>query len=134
MRQFSPSSFLMLHFRLILFGNVDSRHIAWHLHTSVWFDCWTHNTIEVKNRFVRYPDERHSWLTRIYHVAAPSFNVSSYITAVNLHAGVLESTEIWIPTPPLRVEKGIILTSYLPEGENEGIFNEVLKLVDAILA
>jgi hypothetical protein len=47
---------------------------------------------------------------------------------------VLESTEFRIPTPPLHVEKGIILTSYLPEGENEGILNEVLKLVDAILA
>jgi hypothetical protein len=47
---------------------------------------------------------------------------------------VLESTEIWIPTPPKKEKKGIILTSYLPEGENEGILNEVLKLVDVILA
>lgn len=100
----------------------------------MWFDCSTHNTIEVNNRFVRYPDERHAWLTRIYQVAAPSFDVSSYTAAVNLHAVVLESTEIWIPTPPLHAEKGIILTSYLPEGENEGILNEVLELVDVILA
>jgi hypothetical protein len=77
---------------------------------------------------------RHAWLTRVYQVAALGFDVSSYTTAVNLHAGVLESTEFRILTPPLHVEKGIILTSYLPEGENEVILNEVLKLVDAILA
>lgn len=113
---------------------MDSRHIAWHSNPSVCFECSTHNTIEVNSRFVRYPDERHALLTRIYQVAAPSFSVSSYTATVNLHAGVLESTEIWIPTPPLHVGKGIILTSYLPEGENEGILNEVLELVDAILA
>lgn len=55
----------------------------------------------------------------IDQAVAPRFDVSSYTTALNLHAGVLESTEIWIPTQPLHVEKGIILTSYLPVGGNE---------------
>lgn len=56
-----------------------------------------------------------------------------HITAVNLHAQVLESTQIWAAAPPFHVGKGVILTSYLPEGEDEGIYNKVLKLVDATL-
>jgi hypothetical protein len=36
-------------------------------------------------------------------------------------------------TPPPHVGKGIILTSYLPEGEDEGIYKEALKLADAVL-